>query len=150
MIIIDTREKKCQHIEQYFKAKGIEYKIQGLKIADYVNENNFYLRIDRKQNLDEVARNLCTDDKIRFRKECRNAQALGIHIIFLVEHGGKFKSIEDVKSWHSKYSGITGQMVMSEMLRIQLIFGHEFRFCDKRSTPKLIAEILGDKRYDKR
>ena len=147
MILIDTREKKCAHIEQYFKAKHISYKMQCLKYADYVSDTNFYLRIDRKQDLNEVARNLITNDKIRFRRECRNAQALGIHIIFLVEHGSDIKTIDDVTSWKSKYSKITGQMLMSEMLRIQLIFGHEFRFCDKRSTPKIIAEILeNDKR----
>ena len=59
MIICDTREKKNGHILEYFDMVGIEYKIAKLDTADYCLEGDGSIVIDRKQNLDELARNLC-------------------------------------------------------------------------------------------
>ena len=57
MIIVDSREKKWQHIEKYFQQHGILYQIQKLDIADYMLEGQDKLVIDRKQNLDELCSN---------------------------------------------------------------------------------------------
>ena len=54
MIIVDSREKKWQHIEKYFQQDGILYQIQKLDIADYMLEGQDKFVIDRKQNLDEL------------------------------------------------------------------------------------------------
>lgn len=144
MIIVDTREKKNAHILKYFDRNGIEYKLQKMDVADYQVEGKEKLVIDRKQNLDELARNLMNrNDHARFWKEVRRAKEGGIKMLVLCEHGGQIRSIQDVAGWHSKYSPVSGRALMEEIYRVHIAYGVEFLFCDKRSTGKKIIELLG-------
>lgn len=147
MILVDTREKKWTHIQQYFDIRDLPYKTQKLDVGDYVQSNNLSLVIDRKRNLDECAQNLCSKDSSRFWRELRRAKEQGIHLIFLVEHGGQIKSVKDVPKWRSKYSNIKGTWLANEMFKTHIAYGVEWKFCDKRSTGKRIVELLsGDSR----
>lgn len=142
MVIVDSREKRWEHIETYFQIREIPYRVQKLDIADYMLEGNDRLVIDRKRTLDEVAQNLCTKDKGRFWREVRLAHSRHVKMIVLVECGGKYHEIKDVAAWHSKYSRITGRQVMEEMYRTHMAYGVEWLFCDKRKTGKRILELL--------
>lgn len=143
MLIIDTREKKIEHITSYFDKHGIEYRFDTMHTADYKIEGKDKLRIDRKQNLDELARNLMNrKDHSRFWKEVRRARVQNIKLIILCEHGGKIKSIQDIAQWHSKYSPVSGRALMDEIYRTHIAYGVEFLFCSKRSTGRRIIEIL--------
>ena len=51
--------------------------------------------VDRKQNLSELMKNMCSNDKSRFWREIRRSQTEGIRFIILCEHGGKYKSIPE-------------------------------------------------------
>ena len=53
MVIVDTRERKWQHIADYFKRHNIEYDVKKLDIADYMLSERPGIVIDRKQNLQE-------------------------------------------------------------------------------------------------
>ncbi len=144
MIICDSREKKNAHILRYFDKHSIEYKVQKLDVADYQMVGKEGLVIDRKQNLDEMARNLTNrNDHARFWKEVRRAKENKIKMIVLCEHGGQIKSIPDVANWHSKYSPVSGRKLMDEIYRVHIAYGVEFLFCDKRSTGRRIFELLG-------
>ena len=100
--------------------------------------------VDRKQSLGEVATNMMNrSDSARFWREVRRAHADGIRLVVLVEHGGQIKSINDVPKWKSKYSPVTGRRLVDEMIRCEMAYGVEWRFCDKRSTARRILEILG-------
>ncbi len=144
MVICDTREKKNAHILAYFDKHNIAYKIQKLDVADYQLEGRDNLAIDRKQNLDELARNLTNrNDHARFWKEVRRAKENKIKMIVLCEHGRQIKKIPDVASWQSKYSPVSGRKLMDEIYRVHIAYGVEFLFCDKRSTGKRILELLG-------
>lgn len=82
VILIDTREKKFEHITKYFDKVGIPYKIKSLKYGDYSfyipqNEKLGILRdlyfddeiiVERKNSLDEIAGNF-TNGRDRFEKE---------------------------------------------------------------------------------
>lgn len=142
MIIVDSREKRWEHICRYFNAHGIEYRVQKLDTGDYALEGSDRVIIDRKRNLDEVAGNLNTCDSGRFWREIRRAKAGRIKLIFLVEHGGQIHEIKDVQQWKSQYSRITGRQVMEEMYRTHIAYGVEWLFCDKRSTGRRIVELL--------
>ena len=145
MIICDTREKKNQHILDYFNRHGIEYTVRKLNTGDYMDESNERLTIDRKQNLDELCGNLCSPDKSRFWREVRRAKTERIRMIVLVEQGGDIKCLNDVPKWKGKYTKVTGSRLYNEICRCHIAYGVEFWFCDKRATGKRIAEILGQK-----
>lgn len=144
MIIVDSREKKWQHIEKYFQQHGILYQIQKLDIADYMLEGQDKFVIDRKQNLDELCSNLCTKDSGRFWREVRRSREQKVKMVILCEHGGKIKSIKDVAEWKSTYSRVTGRHLAAEIYRVHIAYGVEFLFCDKRSTGRRILELLED------
>lgn len=148
-IICDSREKKNQHILKFFEENGIEYKIQKMNVADYQIEGNDGLVIDRKQNLEEVATNLMNrNDKSRFWREVRRANENGTKMIVLCEHSRNIKSIQDVSSWHSKFSPVSGRSLMNEIYRVHISYGIEFIFCDKRNTGRMIVNLLSESRKD--
>ncbi len=142
-IIIDSREKKCDHIKAWFDKNGIQYDIKKLDVGDFMLTDNPKISVDRKQNLSELSRNLMNKkDHSRFWKEVRRSKEQGIKLYILCEHGGKIKSIQDVAQWNDKYSGVNGRNLMDEIYRVHISYGIEFIFCDKRCTAKKIIEIL--------
>ena len=76
MIVVDSREKKWEHIRDYFERNNIPYEFpHKLDEGDYVNTENPSVVIDRKANLQEICGNLQVGNGniIRFTKECRRA-----------------------------------------------------------------------------
>ena len=132
MIICDTREKKNEHILAYFDVREIPYTVRKLDTGDYMEDSKPGVVIDRKRNLDELCGNLFSHDKSRFWREVRRAKDEHIKLIFLIEHGGKIKTLSDVRQWRSRYSKITGHILYAEICRVHIAYGCEFFFCNKR------------------
>jgi ERCC4-type nuclease len=145
MITVDSREKKNQHILDYLDRHNIEYEIRKLDTADYWNDENPNVLIDRKRNLQELVGNLCSPDSSRFWNEIRRSRSEKKRMIILIEHGGSIKSLADVSSWTSKYSKISGSRLQAEMYRVGIAYNIQFEFCSKRSTGKRIMELLTEK-----
>lgn len=142
MFLFDTRERKNEHIKDYFNKHGIEFIETALEIGDYMLYNGS-ISIDRKKNLQELATNLFSpNDKGRFWREIRRARERGIKLIILCEHGGKVKNIADVARWQNKYGKVSGEALMREIYKVHISYGVDFLFCDKRSTAKRIIELL--------
>lgn len=145
---IDSREKAraIQKILAEFENQGIKHFVSKLPVGDYINLDNPKIAIDRKQSLAEVAVNV-GQDHARFKRELERAQEYGIHLIFLVEHGGQIKTLEDVQSWNNPRLkehplALTGPRLYKIMLTMQNKYGIEWMFCDKRATGKRIIELL--------
>lgn len=82
VILVDTRERKADHILEYFDKKNISYKKKALDYGDYsfmipANEKLSIPRdlvftnkvvVERKANLEEISNNL-TKERDRFEKE---------------------------------------------------------------------------------
>lgn len=143
MLIVDSREKKWKHIEDYLWAHNIEYKIQKLDFGDYMLTEKPNICIDRKANLDEISQNLMSGkgNYHRFLKEVKRAKSSGVHLVILIE-GTCCKSMEDVKQWQSKHSRITGGWLYTQMKNLSYAFGVEWRFCGTNMTAKEILKIL--------
>lgn len=141
-LIVDTREQKWSHIKAYFDDHAVPYEIHKLDYGDYMVPTGT-TSVDRKQNLDELAANLCTADSRRFWNEIRGASKAGVHLVILCEHGNGIKTTKDVKPWRSQYTKITGEMIFRKMFQAAAAYGVEFRFCDKTETGAKIVEILG-------
>lgn len=106
VIIIDSREKKKDHITFFFDKNNIDYKIQKLDTGDYsfIYQGKDYSNIfsvDRKQNVDELIGNLCEK---RFVNELNRALLIK-QFSFVIEHGhlgdifkGNYRSMMNKKS----------------------------------------------------
>ena len=149
VIICDSREKWTHpgstdtHISGYFDRHGIEYKIRKLDIGDYQIEGHPEVSIDRKASLSELATNLMNrSDSARFWREVRRAHRDHVKLIVLCEQGGQYKTINDVPKWKSKYSPVTGRRLIDEMIRLEQAYGVRWVFCSRRSTARMIVELL--------
>ena len=148
MILIDTRERKYSHIEEYFLANGIEYEKKKLDVGDYLNTDNPKVVIDRKANLQEICVNLSKgkENYSRFARECKRAFDSHMTLIVLIE-GTNCRDLADIKDWKSKYSKHTGRWLYNEMFRLTMAYGIKWKLCKKNETAKKILELLN---YDKR
>ena len=82
IILVDSREKKADHILEYFDKKGIKYKSKALDRGDYsfmIPANDKFgiprdlyfsnkIIVERKGSLEEISGNL-TNERDRFEKE---------------------------------------------------------------------------------
>lgn len=148
MLLIDSREQwthegnKDQHIPNWLNRHGIEWTVKKLDVGDYMLEGGT-ISIDRKANLEEIARNLMNrSDRSRFWKEVRRAREQHIRLIVLCEHGKGIETIRDVANWKSAYSPVSGKALMNEIYRVNIAYGVDFLFCNRRQTAKRIWELL--------
>jgi hypothetical protein len=147
-IQVDTREKAraITKVLAEFDRQSVIHISSKLYVGDYMSLDNPRLVIDRKQNLLEVATNLVQQHD-RFLAEIKRANAAGIKIIFLVEHGCGIKDIEDVAAWEnprlkeSKFA-ISGARLYKMIKVLCAHHGVEFLFCDKNETGAKIIELL--------
>ena len=148
MIVVDSRERKWEHIRLYFERSGVFYhdKVK-LDVGDYFNTDYPFVVIDRKSGLQEVCSNLSfgKENYHRFVRECRRAHQRRIKLIVLIE-GTNCKTLDDVSGWKSKYSKHTGDWLKREMQHISIMYGVEWRFCTRNHTAAKILELT--KFYD--
>lgn len=151
VIFEDTRNQAGKHrnIEKYCKEKGIEIIRQALCVGDYMISNSGAVCVDTKQDVAELAGNIFQDHE-RFREECERAQRCGIQLVVLVEEvlpGGL------LENWRSPL-GRDGRprhrfdpaTLKKAMLTMQEKYGVKFRFCDGRSTGRVLMEYLKGER----
>ena len=143
MIVIDSREKKFEHITAYFDKHGIPYEVRKLDTGDYLNTDNPSVVVDRKANLQEVCSNLSfgKSNRTRFAHECERAFADNIKLVVLIE-GTNYKELSEIKAWKSKHSSHTGRWLLDNMFRLTMAFGITWNLCRKNETAKRILEIL--------
>lgn len=151
LIIVDTREKPkaIEKILEYFDTNGFEYERSKLLFGDYMDYNHPDLVIDRKQNIEELAKN-CTTDHERFRNELERAKKAGASLVILVEQSRykdrdkwvDVKTIEDLMLWTSPHTTIIGEKVYRVLVSWTSKYDLRVVFCDKRKTGRKITEIL--------
>ena len=145
-VIIDTREKAraIKQIVKTFDRCGVPHISSKLWVGDYARLDNQTIVVDRKQNLLELAANVCED---RFHKEIHRAHEHGVKIVFLVEHGDPVRDLIDVLFWQNpriKESPkcISGEHLYKSMLSMSERYDVEWQFCEKAETGHRIMEIL--------
>ena len=149
VIVTDTREhpRAIVRILDTFRKEGITVVRRALNFADYWNPDNPGVIIDRKQNLQEVCGNVVQGRK-RFVREIERCNRNKCHLIVLVEHGGKIKSLADVINWknprlrESPYA-VSGERLFKIMTAMAKYYQIEWQFCSKQNTGKRIIELLG-------
>lgn len=125
IVVIDSREQKCQHIKDYFDKKKIPYEVEKLNFGDYTIKTNsftngreFYLQdvctIERKANLNELSGNLAHERERMEREFMRSRGKVWILIENanyedIIEHNYDTKYnpksfMATLKSFETKYN----------------------------------------------
>ena len=103
VVLVDSREKKNNHILDYFDKQGIAYQIGALEYGDYsfmipasaADEDIFFHRdivVERKASLEELSGNLA-QERERFEKEFLKAGNDGCKVYLMVEAPGGYSDI---------------------------------------------------------
>lgn len=150
-ILIDTREKPqaIVNIKKYFDAHGIKYESKKLDFGDYMTDEHGGISIDRKQNIDELAKN-CTVEHERFRRELERARNANAKLVILVTQNRYTFRTEritvrepiDLIRWQSRYSVVNGDRVYRILCKWMNEFDLDIVFCAKNSTGHIITKIL--------
>lgn len=149
-IIIDSREKKNQHIIDYLVNNKIPYKIETLSSADYsfiltnYPKLNFDKKIlvERKGSLDEVAGNF-TKNRDRFKREFeRLSSDQTIHIVM---ETATWKKIIN-GSYRSKFSP---NAYIASLLTWNIKYNCPIWFVEKKEAGEIIYKILYYELYNK-
>ena len=151
-IQIDTREKPraIEKILQTFKDANVNYIVSKCYVGDYTLLENPLLIIDRKQNIAEIAQN-ATSGHGRLKRELKRLDDMGGQMVFLIEQkhyvdpNGTHRtvnSLEDIMFWENPHGAVDGIQVYKILDCWQHKHNISFRFCDKRVTGRVIAEIL--------
>ena len=151
LLLIDTREKPkaIEGIIKTFDEAGIHYERTKLLFGDYMDYNRPHIVIDRKQTIQELAKNV-TVERDRFVAELDRAKAAGAHLTILVEQNrykdrDKWISVKepaDLMLWSSPHTKIRGEKVFRVLSELIYKYDIEVTFCDRRTTGKKILEII--------
>jgi hypothetical protein len=160
-IVQDTREQKGKHknIEKYMSENNIEIFRDKLFCGDYSLPIDRKVCIDIKQDVVEIAGNLCSNQHARFRDECIRAMKTGTQLYVLIEenecNGFEITCPEDLVHWESpkfKYGQrkgqpltfVKGSVLAKTMRSMETKYGVTFLFCNKEESGKIILQLLGD------
>lgn len=146
LIIVDTREKGHKKILEYFNENNIDYIVSKLDYGDYMLYKNNNVVIDRKNNLLELAGNLChTSEHERVKREIARAKEDGVkEFIFLISET-KIKTAEDIKNWSSPHTKVKGSVLLKIMSTMAKKYGVKFIICKRKDMGKKIIELLSQK-----
>lgn len=152
MIIVDSREKPqaIRSILSYFKENNIPYRMRKLDTGDYMLEDHPEFVIDRKQTISELAKNVGSKDRERFKRELIRAKEAGQTLIILVEQNryqdrGEWVTVRDISDlirWSSPHTMVIGERLFRILTSWCAKYPIQVEFCDKRETGKRIAELL--------
>lgn len=143
----DTRQKTGKHDlkHSYFQDNGVELIRCKLPVGDYALVPS--VSIDTKENMDEIAQNICGAEHKRFINECKLAKVSGIQLIILVENNLGITDISQVHTWINPrviYSEkcVQGDRLQKAMETISSRYGVKFMFCAPEDAGRIITEIL--------
>lgn len=146
-LIEDTRQKTGKHETKHiwFSENGIQAIRCKLPFGDYAPVPP--VAIDTKENMDEIANNICGSEHKRFINECKAAQEAGCRLIILVENDVGIRHLYEVHRWTNPrviYSRncVQGPRLQKAMETISERYGVTFLFCRPEESGKRITELL--------
>ena len=149
----DTRNQPGKHrnIAAYCKQQGIEIIRTKLLVGDYMltGEGSGGISVDTKSGVPELAMDIFQQHQ-RFRNECETAQRCGITLFVLTEEVLPGGLLENWRSPLDRFGNprckFDPAILKKAMITMQEKYGVRFRFCDGRSTGKVLFEYLKGER----
>jgi ERCC4-type nuclease len=148
MILEDTRQQAGKHnnVERYLTHAGIPWERQALYVGDYIQAHDGRRAVDTKQGVMELIHDICSGDHERFARECERAQAAGIRLLILTEEelpSGGLAAWQAPKAKNGRpLTAARPETLRRAMITMTAKYGVQFRFCDARSTGRLVVEYL--------
>ena len=102
---------------------------------------------DTKENMDEIANNICGAEHKRFINECKAAKAAGCDLYILVENDLGISKLSEVHRWENPRSAYSPKCVQGDRLQkametIQERYGVTFLFCAPKESAGIIRELI--------
>lgn len=153
-LLEDTRNQigKHKNIHQYCDQVGIKIVRSKLLVGDYMltGPGTGGISVDTKASVRELAMDVFQSHE-RFRAELIRAQECGIKLIILTEEtlpGGRLDNWKSPVDRNGKPLCLFDPVVLRKaLITMQEKYGCSFRFCDGRSTGKvLLAYLKGELR----
>lgn len=150
---VDSREQANTHIIRFFDKAGIEHiDDSSLNFGDYYADGAVV--VERKRSLTEFAAN-CGKNHQRFKRELERLDDTGWKMYIVIEQPMNY---DDIASWKNPHGKVKYRKLKSgEIKPIKPMSGAqmkaicdewrnkhniEFVFCDKRSSGRVITDIL--------
>lgn len=147
LIIEDTRQKDGKHQQKHigFEDLGVDLLRCKLPFGDYALPPA--VSVDTKENLEEIAGNLCGSmkERDRFIRECKAAAAAGCQLVIMVEtdHDGSLLDLGDIRIGSGKV--VTGLQLYRAMTAVSGRYGVRFVLVRPEDAAKEIMRILTGK-----
>ena len=144
LIIEDTRQKDGKHQQKHigFEELGVDLLRCKLPFGDYALPPA--VSVDTKENLEEIAGNLCgsSKERARFVRECKAAAAAGCQLVIMVEteHDGSLLDLGDIRIGSGKV--VTGLQLYRAMTAVSGRYGVRFVLVRPEDTAREIIKIL--------
>lgn len=148
IIIEDTRQKDGKHQQKHigFEDLGVDLLRCKLPFGDYALPPA--VSVDTKENLEEIAGNLCGSmkERDRFIRECKAAAAAGCQLVIMVEteHDGSLLDLGDIRIGSGKV--VTGLQLYRAMTAVSGRYGVQFVLVRPEDAAKEITRILEEGR----
>ena len=147
LIIEDTRQKDGKHQQKHigFEDLGVDLLRCKLPFGDYALPPA--VSVDTKENLEEIAGNLCGSKKERdrFIRECKASAAAGCQLVIMVEteHDGSLLDLGGIRIGSGKV--VTGLQLYRAMTAVAGRYGVRFVLVRPEDAAKEIMRILTGK-----
>ena len=145
----DTRQKTDKHNlkHKWFESSGVKVVRSKLPFGDYAPVPP--VSIDTKENMDEIAGNICGKEHRRFINECKASRDAGCQLFILVENTVGIADITQVHKWVNPrviYSPrcVQGPRLQKAMETISERYGTIFLFCTPEQSGEIITGILSN------
>ena len=143
-VIEDSRQKDGKHQQKHigFEDLGVDLLRCKLPFGDYALPPA--VSVDTKENLEEIAGNLCgsSKERARFVRECKAAAAAGCQLVIMVEteHDGSLLDLGDIRIGSGKV--VTGLQLYRAMTAVSGRYGVRFVLVRPEDTAREIIKIL--------
>ena len=148
VVLVDSREKKNDHILSYFKKQGVAYQKTKLEYGDYsfyipaaaAGEDIYFHRdivIERKASLEELSGNLA-QERERFEKEFLKAGNDGCKIYLMIEEPGGYSSVIA----HKYRTEMNPAAYMASLKTWEHRFGTNVQFIDRQYSGYYIVSTF--------
>lgn len=143
-VIEDSRQKDGKHQQKHigFEDLGVDLLRCKLPFGDYALPPA--VSVDTKENLEEIAGNLCGSmkERDRFIRECKAAAAAGCQLVIMVEteHDGSLLDLGDIRIGSGKV--VTGLQLYRAMTAVSGRYGVRFVLVRPEDAAKEIMKIL--------
>lgn len=142
-VIVDSREKRNEHILEFLKSNGIPYEVRGMETGDYTCEFPNYpeleldgkFLVERKASLSEVAGNF-TKNRSRF-----------VRLFERIKPDQKMHMLIETATWKKIFNGtyrseLHPNSFKASILTFCIRYNCPIWFVEKKESPELIYKIL--------